>query len=117
MEKDHEIKQAALDYIEGWYQADAARMARALHPVLAKRRIATEGEIWEVSKDWMVEATGNGRGRIEDPENGKKEVTILDSTEAMSCVKIVSEKFIDYLHLAKDNGKWQIVNVLWDFVS
>ena len=25
------IRQAALDYIEGWYQADAARMDRALH--------------------------------------------------------------------------------------
>jgi hypothetical protein len=27
----------ALDYTEGWYAGDAARMERALHPELAKR--------------------------------------------------------------------------------
>ena len=111
------ITQAALDYIEGLYQGDAARMDRALYAKLAKRRITPEGEAWEVSKDWMVEATGSGRGRIENPEKGKKEVTILDVADSMSSVKIVSEKFVDYLHLAKEGEKWVIVNVLWDYVK
>lgn len=31
------IKQTALDYIEGWYEGNAERMERALHPDLAKR--------------------------------------------------------------------------------
>ena len=31
------IKQTALDYIEGWYEGNAERMERALHPELAKR--------------------------------------------------------------------------------
>jgi AcrR family transcriptional regulator len=31
------ITQAALDYFEGWFEGDAARMERALHPELAKR--------------------------------------------------------------------------------
>lgn len=31
------IRQAALDYIEGSYEADAERMERALHPDLAKQ--------------------------------------------------------------------------------
>ncbi|PYS59909.1 MAG: hypothetical protein DMF76_15225, partial [Acidobacteria bacterium] len=33
------ITRTALDYIEGWYAGDAARMERALHPELAKRMI------------------------------------------------------------------------------
>jgi hypothetical protein len=37
-----EIKKTALDYIEGWYAGDAARMERALHPELAKRMISTD---------------------------------------------------------------------------
>ena len=38
------IRQAALDYIEGWYEGDAARMDRALHAELVKRAIfATAG--------------------------------------------------------------------------
>ena len=36
------IRQAALDYIEGWYAGDAARMERALHPELAKRNVQTD---------------------------------------------------------------------------
>mgnify|MGYP000944544760 CR=1 FL=1 len=115
---DHKaILQVALDYIEGWYQGNAARMEQALHIKLTKRRITPEGEVWEVNKEWMVDATGKGRGCIENPEMGRKEVTILDATETMGSVKIVSEKFVDYLHLAKEAGQWVIVNVLWDYTD
>src|SRR4051812_29458938 len=36
------IRATAMDYIEGWYSADAARMERALHPELAKRIVMTD---------------------------------------------------------------------------
>ena len=36
------IKQAALDYIEGWYEGNAERMERALHPEFAKRIVNTD---------------------------------------------------------------------------
>ncbi|HEX6284300.1 MAG TPA: nuclear transport factor 2 family protein, partial [Pyrinomonadaceae bacterium] len=36
------IKQTALDYIEGWYEGNAQRMERALHPELAKRIVRTD---------------------------------------------------------------------------
>jgi hypothetical protein len=116
MENHEAIKQAALDYIEGWYQGNAVRMDRALHPRLAKRRVTPAGEVWDVSKEWMVEATGNGRGRLESPDNGRKEVIVLDATDTMGSVKIISEKFVDYLHLAKENGRWVILNALWDYI-
>jgi hypothetical protein len=111
------IVRAALDYVEGWYQADASRMKRALYTKLTKRRITPEGDAWEVDKAWMVEATGNGRGRIEYPEKGRKDVTILDMTDTIASVKLVSNEFVDYLHLTKCEDKWVIVNVLWDYVA
>ena len=117
MEDRQAIEQAALDYVEGWYQGDSSRMERALYDRLVKRRITPEGEVWEVDKKWMVEATGNGRGKIEHPEKGKKVVTLLDKTERMCSVKIESEQFIDYVHLVKDAGEWKIVNVLWDYYA
>lgn len=114
--KDTEaINRQVLDYIEGWYEGNADRMNQALSPHLAKRRIVSEEEIWDVNKAWMVEATRNGRGRLDAPEKGRKEITILDRTETMASVKVVSEKFIDYLHLAKSHDTWAIVNVLWDY--
>lgn len=116
MEDQKAIVQTALNYVEGWYQGNAARMDQALHGRLAKRRITPTGEVWEVDKEWMVEATGNGRGSIDNPEQGRKDAIILDTTDTMACVKIVSEEFIDYVHLALDGGQWVIVNVLWDYV-
>ncbi|MBN2501941.1 MAG: nuclear transport factor 2 family protein [Anaerolineales bacterium] len=117
MEDRAAIQQAAYDYIEGWYYGDAARMARALHDRLVKRRITPEGEVWQVDKDWMVAATGDGRGKIEHPEQGRKDVTILYLGERMASVKVISKVFVDHLHLIKEAGAWRIVNVLWDYVE
>jgi hypothetical protein len=115
MDDKEAIQQAALDYIEGWYQGDTARMERALYDPLVKRRITPEGEVWVVDKEWMVNATRDGRGKLAQPEKGQKEVTLLDKTDRMASIKIVSEKFIDYVHLVKDAGAWKIANVLWDY--
>jgi hypothetical protein len=46
MEDKEAIRQVALDYIEGWYQGNAARMDRALYAKLVKRRITPTGEVW-----------------------------------------------------------------------
>ena len=35
---------------------------------------------------------------------------------SMAAVKTVSPEYIDYLQLAKINGQWRIVNVLWEAV-
>ncbi|HKN65770.1 MAG TPA: nuclear transport factor 2 family protein, partial [Gemmatimonadaceae bacterium] len=36
------IREAAMDYIQGWYEGNADRMQRALHPELAKRIIRSD---------------------------------------------------------------------------
>ena len=70
MEDPEAIRHCALDYIEGWYEGSADRMSRALSPYLAKRRLVSDKEIWDVNKDRMVEATGNGKGRLAEPQKG-----------------------------------------------
>lgn len=115
MTNEQRILSTALDYIEGWYEADSTRMDRALSPCLAKRHIVSTDEIWHVDKAWIVEAAAGGNGRIEHPAEGMKEVTILDHATTMASVKIVSEKYIDCLHLAKCADEWSIVNILWDY--
>lgn len=116
MEDFEAIRRCALDYIEGWYEGRSDRMSQALSPYLAKRRFVSDQEIWDVSKDWMVEATENGKGRLDEPQKGRKEISILDQTTTMANVKIISNNFIDYLHLAKFNNTWRIINVLWDYI-
>ena len=67
--KDHaDIKQAALDYIEGFYDGDAARMERSPSPGSPARRPPAPRS---------------------SPRPGS-------------------------LHLSRFNGRWVIVNVLWE---
>lgn len=116
-EKDA-VKTTCLDYIEGWYEGNPARMERALHPDLAKRglqMLAPGGEtlLNPVSASSMVVYTRAGIGKLAEDERNI-EVKILDIDRNMASVKISSAKFIDYCHLAKFSGAWRIVNVLWE---
>jgi hypothetical protein len=113
-----QIKAACLDYIEGWYAGDAARMERALHPELAKR-IATKDDkgryrLGQMSALSLVQGTRNGGGKDTPKGEQQKDVTVLDVYENAASAKIVASGWIDYLHLARWNGQWKIVNVLWE---
>jgi hypothetical protein len=41
-------------------------------------------------------------------------VTVLDVLGNAASVKAVMSDWIDYMHIAKINGRWVIVNVLWE---
>lgn len=118
-EADREgIKQAALDYAEGWYEGNAERMERALHPELAKRIARTNPEgrsrLDQMSALSLVQATRNGGGKNTPKEKQLKDVTILDVFGNAATVRLEMNGWIDYLHIAKFNGRWVIVNVLWE---
>jgi catechol 2,3-dioxygenase-like lactoylglutathione lyase family enzyme len=113
------IIQTALDYIEGWYEGNAERMQRSLHPDLAKRIVrpdATTGRdrLDQMSALGLVQSTQRGGGTRTPPERQQKEVIILDRFEHAASVKVIASDWIDYLHLVKWNGAWVIVNVLWE---
>lgn len=71
------IKQAALDYIEGWYEGNAERMERALHPELAKRMVRTENgksALQQMSALTLIHRTRQAVGKKTPPEQRQKEV-------------------------------------------
>jgi hypothetical protein len=113
------ITKTALDYIEGWYEGDGARMERALHPELAKRMISTDPKTGRSQFNHMgamalVQRTRDGGGKKTPPDRQLKEVTILDRFNNAAVVKIVASDWIDYLEMAKVSGDWKIINVLWE---
>lgn len=112
------IKATALDYIEGYYTGDGARMERALHPELAKRAVfRNEGKpdfLHQMSALTLVNATKEGGGTKIPKAEQQKDVTVLDVYEGAAVAKIVASGWIDYLSLAKWHGQWKIVNVLWE---
>jgi len=113
------IKQTALDYIEGWYEGNAERMERALHPELAKRIVRTDpksgrSNLGQMSAMTLVQYTRSGGGKQTPKEKQQKDVTILDVFENAASVKVVASDWVDYLQMAKWSGHWVIVNVLWE---
>ena len=116
-----EIKQVALDYIESQHNVDPDQFARAAHPRMVKRTFWRNKQtgteyLRETFTDAMVllAETYNVNGD-RFPENPKKEVIILDIYEKVASVKLIADDWIDYMHIVKLNGKWQLVNVLWQF--
>jgi ketosteroid isomerase-like protein len=55
------ISAIVLDYFEGWFDGDEARMDRALHPDLVKRRAGEELQFR--TKEQMLELHAGGRGK------------------------------------------------------
>ena len=113
------IRATALDYVEGWYTADAARMERALHPELAKRIVNTNPQnkrssLGQQSAMTLVQNTRNGGGKDTPPEQMQKDVVILDIFQNAASVRATMSGWIDYMHMAKYNGQWRILNVLWE---
>jgi hypothetical protein len=112
------IRQAALDYIEGYYEGDGARMERALHPELAKRIVRTNdqgrSQLAQMSAMSLVLGTRAGGGKDIPVADRHKDVTIFDIYQNAASAKIYASGWVDYLHLAKWNGRWVIVNVLWE---
>lgn len=112
------IKQTALDYIEGWYEGNAERMERALHPELAKRIVRSDAKgrssLGHMGAMQLVQYTRMSDGKSIPKDKQQKDVTVLDIFGGAASAKIVAADWIDYLHLAKFNGRWVIVNVLWE---
>ncbi len=109
------VTQAALDYFEGWYDGDVARMDRALHPELVKRWAGEkEGTVLGPTrgKDFMLEATAGGGGR-EEGSGQEIEVEVTDVHQDIASVVVRSTQYREYLHLVRTPDGWKIVNAFW----
>jgi len=114
------IIEVAHDYAEGWFNADAERMERALHPESVKRSIWHDlnENIWKVESTLTAEAmvgyTRNGGGSKRPDHEKVFEVEVLDVFRHVATVKVSSYPYMDYLHLAKMDGHWWIINCLYE---
>jgi hypothetical protein len=112
------VRQAGLDYVEALYEVDSMRVVRSVHPEMTKfgyyradgsyRGTAmTYERLKALAMEW------NRDGRRVDPEEAPKEVVVLDVLDKTASAKVVAEWGVDYLHLAKVDGRWMIRQILW----
>ena len=111
------LTRVAMDYAEGWYTADAARMQQACHPNMIKRTLIRDADGWvtgpistaKAMVDWTAE--GGGTDWHGEPSY---EIEVLDVFRDIATVRCVSPEYVDYLQIANFGEEgWKIVNVLW----
>lgn len=112
------IKAAVLDYVNSAYLVKPELVEKSVHPKLQKVGYV-RGEDGSYSERWMTReqlaelvAGWNKEGRF-DPATARKDVTILDRLDRIAVARLDAEWGIDFFHLAKIDGKWMIVNVIW----
>ena len=112
------VQQAALDYVEGLYEADVTRIERSVHPQLQKRgfwrdnvtapwgpqETMTYEQLINLTKTWNAKKTR---------DTTIKKVEVYDVVDQTASAKVTAMWGIDYLHLAKYQGRWKIINILW----
>ena len=111
------IEATCFDYIDGQLEGDPDRVARALHPDLAKRRVLgdTPDErlgLRRMSKEELVELTR--QGALKTPkEQWDRSCTVLDVAGDTATVRLETPWFVDSFHMGKFEDRWIIINALW----
>lgn len=107
------ISATALDYLGGWFDGDAVRIERALHPELCKRALRSDGSVVVTSAQEMIEATGRGTGRAQRPADPAIQVRIDDVYEHLANATVFSAVYREYLQLVRTQDGWKILNTLY----
>ncbi len=114
------IKETIANYLDGFYTGDENRMEQALHPDLAKRIVYTtqDGRSYLQNMGSMSLYQYTKKKKDESEEHGDLDIeyTIYEIYGKIAIAKAETEHFdfIDFIQLAKVDGEWKIINVLWD---
>ena len=113
------VRAAVLDYVEALYQIAPSRIERSVHPRLAKTGFCCTADAPAYREALMtyeqlhaLAGRWNRDGRA-DPRTAVKEIVVFDVLDQTATAKLTAQWGVDYLHLARYDGRWKIVNVLW----
>ena len=111
------IRAAAMDYMDGAHDGDAARIERSVHKELTKVSLQKLPN----SDNTFIRKAGFSRLKelvradvVPLPKEKRNiRVEVFSVKKGLACAKAVSAQFYDYLQLAKIDGKWKLINVLF----
>lgn len=110
------VYQAALNYVEGVYEVNPSKIETSVHPNLTKygfmRRPTGEYAPGQMTYQQLlgVAASWNKDGKR---DLSIKKVEVLDVLDQTAVAKVTAQWGIDYMQLAKYDGQWKIINIVW----
>jgi hypothetical protein len=113
------VRRAVLDYVEGFYEGDSAKFVRSVSPEVFKAgyfiprdstRYVSSRMPWPEFHAYANRVKASGRPT---PATAPKEIAIFDVLDQTASAKLTAYWGIDYLLLARRDGRWQVTHVLW----
>ena len=113
------VRSAVLDYVEGFYEGDTAKLVRSVHPDVQKygfwiprdsTRYAGEPMPWP---EFLAFARRVRDRNQQAPASAPKDIVIYDVQDQTASAKLTAWWGTDYLLLANHDGRWMIRMVLW----
>jgi Putative lumazine-binding len=114
------VRAAVLDYVEGFYEGDTAKLVRSVRPDVYKYGFSRHRDSTTYRGSQMTwegfHRYANGvkqRGGRGAPPNAPKTIELFDVQDQTASAKLTAWWGTDYLLLAKYDGRWMITHVLW----
>jgi hypothetical protein len=112
------VRRAVLDYVEGFYEGDSAKLVRALRPELFKygfwRDSASRYGGSQMTYAQALAFAGRVKARgSQQPATAPKVVEVFEVQDQTAAAKLTAYWGTDYVLLAKYDGRWMISHVLW----
>jgi hypothetical protein len=113
------VRQAVVDYVEGFYEGDSSRFVRSVSPDVFKYGYwiprDSAGYVggrmtWPEFHAYANRVKASGRLT---PATASKDIVVFDVLDQTASAKLIASWGIDYLLLAKREGRWMITHVLW----
>ena len=114
-----EIKRIALGYLKALQELKPELMKEVMNDSLNKvtvgfNRTLRKEVVTAISRDRMIENAKNwNKSNTKFPPQPNNQVKILDVYHRIATVKLLSDNWVEYLHLIKLDSKWSIINLLW----
>jgi hypothetical protein len=116
-----QVESAIKNYMNAFYEADTLKAYESIAKNLAKRGYYTYRDTVReatMSFDQLVRLASRWKNNQTITEETPRKITVFDILGKIASAKLEAKWGIDYFHLAKINGKWMIINVLWqDYVT
>ena len=113
------VRQAVLDYVEGFYEGDSTRFVRSVSPDVFKfgYSIPRDSTAYRGSRmTWQQFHNYANRVKSQNqqaPKTAKKEIVVFDVLDQTASAKLTASWGVDYLLLARQDGQWKVTHVLW----
>ena len=112
------ISKAAMSYTESWFNADAEGLNSVLHKEFVKRSVFQDEKTGEEfflnqNKEDLIKGARNYSGNIVPNEKRHIDISMLAAYRDMAAVRTETSSFVEYLHLARSNTEWKIINSLY----